>query len=269
MRICYQRISPEGKGAGLKYTDALKNLLKKMTRPDTDVTMRRVEKGSLALWVQYQYLEYLNNWEVIKSIIQSEREGYDAVVIGCFADPMLREAREAVDIPVCGAGESSYLLASMLGHRFAVIAIQRGTIPIFELNLRSYGLESRAVTLNPIRPLDIEEPILWEIFKRWSFDDIVPAFDKVAKACINDGAEVIIPGCTILSALLMTNNYTIVEGTSVPVLDCVTAALKMAEILVDMKERLGVFVSRANLYKSIKEVPEAVIREAKETHGLI
>jgi len=59
------------------------------------------------------------------------------VVLGCFLDPMLREGREVVDISVCGLGASSYLLASMLGHKYAVVTNGGKGLATIENKMRS------------------------------------------------------------------------------------------------------------------------------------
>ena len=43
---------------------------------------------------------------VVKTIIDAAREGFDAVIVDCTADPGVVEARAVVDIPVVGAGEA-------------------------------------------------------------------------------------------------------------------------------------------------------------------
>jgi Asp/Glu/hydantoin racemase len=43
---------------------------------------------------------------VVKTIVDAEGEGFDAVIVDCTADPGVSEAREAVAIPIVGAGEA-------------------------------------------------------------------------------------------------------------------------------------------------------------------
>ena len=43
---------------------------------------------------------------VVKTIVEAAREGFDAIIVDCTADPGVAEARAAVDIPVVGAGEA-------------------------------------------------------------------------------------------------------------------------------------------------------------------
>ncbi|HEY0520797.1 MAG TPA: aspartate/glutamate racemase family protein [Ilumatobacteraceae bacterium] len=43
---------------------------------------------------------------VVKTIVEAAREGFDAIIVDCTADPGVTEARGLVDIPVVGAGEA-------------------------------------------------------------------------------------------------------------------------------------------------------------------
>ena len=45
--------------------------------------------------------------QIIDNAIRAEGQGFDAFVIGSFSEPMLREIRSAIDIPVIGILESS------------------------------------------------------------------------------------------------------------------------------------------------------------------
>jgi len=102
----------------------------------------------------------------------------------------------------------------------------------------------------------------------WKTKELLELFERVARECVDDGAEVIIPGCTVLSTFLTTNNYTKIKGTDAIVLDCLAAEVKMAEALVDLKKSLGIFISRANLYKSIKNIPRDVREEIRHAFNL-
>jgi len=67
----------------------------------------------------------------------------DIYVIGCFSDPGLHLAREAVDKPVIGIAESAFLLALGLGQRFGIVAIKEGSIGRHIRAVRQIGLEER------------------------------------------------------------------------------------------------------------------------------
>lgn len=242
--------------------DALRGYFRKVARADTEVTLRHVSVSGN--YVRSLYTELLNNRAVVENAIAAEREGFDAVVLGCWADP-LWEAREAVDIPVVGIGEAAMLLATTLGSRFAVITVAPGVVPTIEIDLRLYGLEDRAIT-RPVRSLD--PPSDLELLVESVTDPhrrLIPNFERVARKCIEDGAEVIVVGCGYYGPILSLHGYNEIPGTGVPVVDCSAAGLKLAEALVDLSKAIGLHKSTA-LY--FRRPPREVLERVRRVHGL-
>jgi allantoin racemase len=101
MKILWQDIfTPK-----LPFTDrspvlwgALARLADQVKSKETEVTFAWLNKSSELNW--YPYLEMINDLEIIDQVIKAEQKGYDAVIVGCFCDPGVREARGVVDIPV-------------------------------------------------------------------------------------------------------------------------------------------------------------------------
>jgi len=56
--------------------------------PDTEVEVRSLERGPHHL--EYHYYGALVLPDTLHLIKEAEREGFDAVVVGCFYDPGLR-----------------------------------------------------------------------------------------------------------------------------------------------------------------------------------
>lgn len=242
---------------------ALRDYFPKVARPDTQVEMKHLPVS--ANFIRSLYTELLNNRAVVENTIQAEQDGYDVVVLGCWADP-LWEAREAVDIPVVGIGEASMLLALTLGYKFAIITVAPGVIPTIELDLRLYGLEDRAIP-RPVRALDPPSDValllesVTDPHRRF-----IPNLERVARQCIQDGAEVIIVGCGYYGPILTMHGYHEIPGTGVPVLDCSAAGLKMAEALGDLAKTIGLTKSKALYFRR----PDAQIMErVRRAHGLI
>ncbi|MDI7276270.1 MAG: aspartate/glutamate racemase family protein, partial [Anaerolineae bacterium] len=98
--------------------------------PGTEVSVVSLEWGTDAIEVRAD-----DAWAapgVLSRAIEAEREGIDAVIIGCMDDPGLHAAREAVRIPVVGPAEASMHLAAMLAHRFSIITTRSEDIPAVE-----------------------------------------------------------------------------------------------------------------------------------------
>jgi allantoin racemase len=240
----------------------LRDYFPKVARPNTSVELRHLPVSGN--FVRSLYTELLNNRAIVENTIQAEQDGFEAVVLGCWADP-LWEAREAVDIPVIGIGEAAMLLALTQGYKFAVITVAPGVIPTIELDLRLYGLQDRAIP-RPVRALDppSDAELLLESVRDPHLR-LIPNFERVARGCIEDGAEVIVVGCGYYGPILTMHGYNEVPGTGVPVLDCSAAGLKMAEMLVDLSKSTGLAKSRALYFRS----PDAqTIARVRRAHGL-
>ena len=252
--------------AGEAYEKCLQKI-GRVARPDTKITISYPEKSSFILHSYYG--AFLNNAAVIEGAIQAEKEGYDAVIICCYTDPGLQELREVLEIPVVGLAEPSMAIATMLGRSFAIIAPIKEFVPIYERNLRLYGFEDRAIRQQPIRPLDL--PPTANRFERYlrffedPYSDLIPQFEGVAKSCVDDGAEVVIAGCGAIGPALTMADYATVGETGCPVIDPVSVAIKMAELLVDLRRAGGLSKSKVLAYRPL---PEFMMQGIRKNFGL-
>ena len=229
MKIWWQNIFPDAEqmlkdfGIGDKEKEEesfgkLINCVKQVAREDTEIEVHNLKHS--AFLVQASYLEMLNNVWLIDGIIEAEKQGYDAAIIGCGNDPGLQQARQAVDIPVIAPTEAGMLLACTLGHKFGVITVMDELVSICDRNIRYYGMEWRATS--PVRVYQLgDDPMqgLQEMFDEP--EKINPQFEELCHACIADGAEVIIPACCGLSPATTLLGYKEVPDTGVPVIDIV------------------------------------------------
>jgi len=244
LKILWQNISREEYilDAGVVW-GGLQRAAKKVARADTQVTLSHVEKN---VWYpMFPYLEMLNDTMMIDKIIKAEKQGYDAAIIGCFGDPGLQEARGVVEMPVTGAGESGMLVAQLLGNKFACVAPGPGWVPVFEANIRRYGFGERAIKNRPVRQFDLacEMPALIDAY-HGKPDRLITLFETEALKCIEDGADVVVAACCYVAPLFSLIGYREVANTGVPVVDPAVAALKLAEILADLRNTTGVAKSK-------------------------
>ena len=254
MRIClvhvYQR---ETSPASVRYYEQCMSAASKVKRPDTQLEMRWPKPGVRgATDIHSLYFSSLVTVQVIEKIVEAWKEGFDAVVVLCWYDTGVAEASEIVDIPVVGEAEASMHLACMLGDKFAVIAgPEYKWIRRVEKQIWAHGLQDRAI------PNPVERPVLPD---GTTFDDLYAReveqpgtlasfLQGVAKKCVERNAEVVIIGSTGESAALTAGGISKVEGLDVPIIDSIAAAVKVAELRVDLKQSLGLpSISRAALY---------------------
>jgi len=211
---------------GQQWVEEAQRAYAAFARPGTAVSAVAVEKGPASIETYYD--EALAVPGVLFKVQEAEREGMDAVLIDCMGDPGLEAARELVSIPVIGPAQAAMHLAAILAHRFSIITILERTIPAVEEQVVRYGLVDR---LASVRSVNI--PVL-EI--KGNEERVVEALiEEGVRAVQEDGAHIIIPGCTGMIGLARQVEEGLAErGCPVPVIEPPWAAIKLAESLVDM-----------------------------------
>jgi len=213
--------------------------------PLAETLLPRNELASVGLrrgprHLEYHYYETMVLPDLVHTIVEAEHQGYDAAVIGCFYDFGMEEGRELTEqLVVTAPCESSVLLAASLGHTFSIIVGRRKWIPQMRSNVVRYGLESR---LASFRTIDLWVPQYHE-------DEAETARrfrEQAHKAVHEDGAEVIILGCTASAGFYRE----LQDELGVPVIDSAIAAIKRAEHLVDLRDRFGWSHSKIGGYES-------------------
>lgn len=212
----------------------------------TCLEVRSIPEG--ARHMEYHFYQAVNQREILKGILQAEKEGFDACVISCFDDPCLYEAREiSKDIVVTAPAEASCHLAATLGNKFSILVGRKKWIPQMEENVYKYGLERKLASFRSLDLGVLEFHEDEEKTKRRMREAIQGAIRE-------DGAEVIVLGCTMQFGFYRE----LQEEFQVPVIDSMVAAVKYAEYLTDLKEKAGWAISRAGLYE---RPPESEMRE--------
>jgi Asp/Glu/hydantoin racemase len=224
------------------YAAAMEKHIRKVVRPDTEVVMHGVLPGTYpsnypGTDLAYGSLFAIHGLQWIVQALKAEDARYDAFAMCTIPNPLLKEIRSLVDMPVIGYGEASFHLACMLGHRFGLLLFIDRMTPLYQEQLRNYGVESRCAAIRPAG---------------FTFQDVLPAFkeperiigrfQESARALIREGADVIIPGEMPLNVLLASAGITRVDD--VPILDGLAVTLKLAEALVDLRRTVGLSHSR-------------------------
>jgi allantoin racemase len=221
-------------------------------RKDTEITIRDVKGFDSPEWTHYTGLRLFNDAQILKSLIAAEQEGFDGISIACFLDPALYEARQLLTIPVTGLAESSLHLACMMGNKFAIITSSERFIPAMEENIYRYGVQSKAISRNPVRALVVpEEELIGS--SGW-----IKEFQELSQKCIEDGAEVLVAGCGLMSPALIQARVTEVNGAAI--IDPVSVSLKLTEAMVDLQKAKLPVVSRKSAYSEVsRKAIEAVL----------
>ena len=154
---------------------------------------------------------------------KEEGKGFDAVIIACFGDPGLDAARELTTAPVLGIAEAAFHAASFIATGFSVVTTMKRTCIIAEHLVLRYGFERRC---RGIHGTDI--PVL--ALETCGEDTIAQIEAAARHALERDRSGAIVLGCGGMAALCRT----LQQRLGVPVIDGVSAAVKMAEALVGL-----------------------------------
>jgi len=221
-----------------EYDRALQEWIDTAKHPETRVDVVSLGRGPKHL--EYHYYEALILTDILHLVKRAEKEGYDAAVLGCFYDPGLREAREITDrIVVAALAEASMLIAATLGHRFSIIVGRNKFIPKMHENVVNYGLKERLASFESLE-LGVED------FQREKEETERRLTEAAQRAIEERLAEVIILGCG-----LQYGFYQVLQKKlGVPVIDAVVAALKHAEMGIELRQRFGWGHSKRYEYES-------------------
>lgn len=78
--------------------------LGRLRRPGVEVAYRCTGFGPTSIRSKQDAIEAAPH--VVRTVVQADKDGFDAVIIDCTEDPGLDESRIAASIPVIGAGEA-------------------------------------------------------------------------------------------------------------------------------------------------------------------
>ena len=205
-----------------KWDEQDRELFLSSASPETDVDVVSLPRGPPSVESPEAHAEVIPL--VVERALELHR-GYDAVIVNCFLDPAVDLLKGILKIPVVGPCEASLALASMLSRKIAIVTVGNEALWMIEERVRALGYSSYLVSLKGIEltVLQLDE----------NPEKTKSAVVKKAKEAVNEGAEVIVLGCTGLSGLAKT----VQEVINRPVIDPSGAALKMAEAMV----KLGIF----------------------------
>ena len=214
------------------FSSDMLNILNQARQPDTQVEVVYLADDR-PKHLEYHAYEGLVIADIIRLTYQAA-ESFDAVVIGCFYDVGLREAREVSGKAVVTAPcQSATAIASNLGNTFSILVGRRKWIPKMRENVRLYGHEHSMVSMRPLE-LGVHD---FQVDHDLTCDRLLT---EGRKAIEQDGAEVLILGCTAEYGF----NQTMQDELGVPVIDAVTAPFKYAEFLAELAGRFGWYPSR-------------------------
>jgi len=218
-----QRLLVINPNTNVVITERVRAIARAIVLPGTEVVATNPESGPYSI-------ESATDREaavprVASLIRESLAAPFDGYVLACFDDIGIEEARAMVSVPVVGTCEAGIAAARTLSRRFSIITTVHAAIPTIHGILDRYG----ARTICSVRAAGIGVAAAASGGRL-----IAEKVTEAVRAAIGeDGAEAILLGSGGLSgwAEVISRDF------SIPVVDGVAAAIKMAEGLAVL--RLG------------------------------
>lgn len=189
--------------------------------PGTTIIATNPRMGPVS--IEDHYDEAFSVVGILDEIRKGEIEGVDGYAIACFGDPGLLAAREMAKGPVIGIAEASMHIASFLSTGFSIVTTLGRTRIIAQHLVNNYGMDHlcrgiRSIDL-PVLDLEMENSPARKLI-----------VEECRRALEEDRSGAIILGCAGMADLAKD----IANALSVPVIDGVSAAVKLVEILVSL-----------------------------------
>jgi len=156
---------------------------------------------------------------LLRCIDRAQASGLRAIIIGCFDDTGLAEARSRAACPVIGIGQAACHAAAALGGRFSVVTTLAVSVPVLEENIAIYGLTGALgrVRASGVPVLDLERD------PEASAGRVI---SEIRIAAETDGIGAVVAGC----AGMVDIPRLAAETIRVPVVDGVRAAASLAAL---------------------------------------
>jgi allantoin racemase len=204
----------------VEMTESIRQAALSVAQPDTNILAVNPERGPAS--VETFYDEAFAVPQVVRLARRYEGE-VDAIVLACFNDPALYAVRELTCKPVLGIAQSAMLMSTLVAHRFSLISLfPRDKILLEEL-LQRYGMEKHcaSIRVTGLSVLECEQ----------APEKADQAMKEAGRAAVReDGAEALVLGCAGMAGFARE----LQAELKVPVIDGVSAAVKLAESLVRM-----------------------------------
>ena len=245
------------------YKASLASHAKKVLEPEQVIEVHGMPKGAYrgrsptaALSNAFAHHRILD--AVLDSAVRAERQGFDAFVVGSYSEPFLRELRSAVDVPVVSIAEATFFVACSIGRLAAPVSNDPGIARLVRQSIDAHGLDRRIQSPRSIAP-PLDELQLAEAFSNRAH--LIRSFTETARKAIDEDADVIIPAEGVLSEFLYNNRVTMID--SVPVLDSFGVTWVYAAMMVNLRSRTGLSVSRKWHYQ--RDDPQLIAELSRST----
>tara|TARA_B110000305_G_scaffold77934_1_gene87600 strand:- start:3377 stop:4009 length:633 start_codon:yes stop_codon:yes gene_type:complete len=154
---------------------------------------------------------------MLKLVEKASGLGAKSIIIGCFDDTGLNEARAIANCQVIGVGQAAYYFAASIGAKFSVVTTLEVSVPVLQDNIQAYGLSQKLgrVRASGVQVLELEQD---------RYAATAKVLDEARKAVSEDSVQSIVLGCAGMTSVVQA------AGPAFPVrlIDGVTAAINFS-----------------------------------------
>ena len=192
---------------------------------------------------------------LIRNVVEAEKQGYDAMAITHFQDAGLAEVKSVAEIPVLGLGETTLFHACTLGRKLGLITINPVFIPWHEDQVIRYGLQQRVVGVRAVEATVAD--FINAFASKEAFEKLKPLWERECRRLLEAGADVIVPAGGLPMMLYGAEPGANIDGA--PIVNGITLLAKSAEMAIKLRRQAGMFaVSRRSNYA---RPPEKALKE--------
>ncbi len=155
---------------------------------------------------------------LLELVARADAQGAEAIIIACFDDTGLAEARSLASCPVIGIGQAAFHAAALICDRAVVITTVAAAVPVIEGNIRAAGL---AHLIGPVRASGVGVAEL-------DHDPAaaMPVLSEAIDRAVQAGAQGVILGCAGMVGVVDALR----AKSAVPLIEGVDAAARLAAV---------------------------------------
>lgn len=236
MKLTVIHVNAE-KYSGL-YSELIDANFRRVKADTTELRHLYVQRLRRATDTVFAYPTLLNKLDVLEQVVMAREEGADAVLVACSGDPGVAEARTLLDVPVVGPMEAALHLAATYGRKVGIVTVQDRTwVEYCEALTDASGLAGRLAGVRSIS-IPSSQAFTEGFTQPQSIATEVAA--QARKLVEENGANAIVIGSAGLSVMASSAGLAAVPEMDVPIFDCLSAGLKVAELRAELQRCLGV-----------------------------
>jgi allantoin racemase len=191
--------------------------------PGTEIKVAMASFGTL--YVENRVEAAIASHAVL-DVLAEHSEGCDAAIISAFGDPGVFASKELMPIPVIGVSEAAFLFAYTQGRRYSIVCLTPRLRTWYIECAHEHGLHGRMASA---RSITVPVPDITTA-KQDLVDELI---EQCRLAVEEDDAEVVILGGGPTAGLARE----ISDQVTVPLIDGISCAVKLAESLVALSLR--------------------------------